>query len=243
MTTKHKSNSFWLQVISFIFAVLALAILAIIVIFVIQNASAPLASATTPAITATLLTLTSEGNGYPAPIIEPTTTPTLESDVSLTLIWIQTNQPIATVDYPVGIFEEGLASYSKLGFAIQNGWRREIDGYPARVAAGALVNDSQQGIVLVSWDLPSAPNAGVYETPIKVGPVRITAEDGFRLTLQADDGTLFYFDVPGQRFISSLNEIAPTVTPRPSFTPELPRQLAPTGYPSIPSTMQATVSP
>lgn len=241
MTTKHENSSFWSQAISLVVTVLALAMLALIMVFVVQNASAPLAPATV--LTVTAPALTTEGNGYPAPTIEPTATPTLEPDVSLTLIWIQTSQPIATVDYPFGIFEEGLANYSKLGFAIQNGWRREIDGYPARVAAGALVSDLQQGIVLVSWDLPGAPNAGVYETPIKAGPVRITVEDGFRLTLQADDGTIFYFDVPGQKFVSSLTEVAPTVTPRPSFTPELPTQPAPTGYPPFLPTMQATMSP
>lgn len=241
MTTKRENSSLWSQVISLTAAVLALAMLALTMVFVIQSASAPLAPATIPANTAPALT--SEANGYPAPTIEPTATATLEPDVSLTLIWIQTSQPIATVDYPIGIFEEGLANYSKLGFAIQNGWRREIDGYPARVAAGALVSDPQQGIVLVSWDLPGAPNAGVYETAIKSGPVRITEENGFRLTLHADDGTIFYFDVPGQKFVSSLTEVAPTVTPRPLFTPELPTQPAPTGYPPILPTIQATVSP
>jgi hypothetical protein len=241
MTTKPKNNSFLLQVISLVITVLALAMIALTMVFFLQKASAPLAPATAPASTPSAPT--SEGVGYPAPTIEPTATATLEPDVSLTLAWIQTSQPIATVDYPVGIFEEGLANYSKLGFAIQNGWRREINGYAARVAAGALVSDPQQGIVLVSWDLPDAPNAGVYETPLKAGAVRITAEDGFRLTLQANDGTIFYFDVPGQKFVSSLTEIAPTVTPRPSFTPEMPTQPVPTGYPPILPTAQATMSP
>lgn len=241
MTTKPKNNSFLLQVISWIITVTALAMLALTMVFFLQKASAPLAPATAPASTASIPT--SEVVGYPAPTIESSITATLEPDVSLTLAWIQTSQPIATIDYPVGIFEEGLADYSKLGFAIQNGWRREINGHPARVAAGALVSDPQQGIVLVSWDLPGAPNAGVYETPIKAGAVRITAEDGFRIILQADDGTTFYFDVPGQKFVSSLTEIASTVTPRPSFTPEIQTQPAPTGYPPILPTAQATISP
>lgn len=212
-----------------VIAVPALAILALALAYAIQSSATPLAPATPPAGTAAAPTF--PATGYPGPTMEATTTATLEPDVSLTLAWLQTSQPIATVHYPVGIYQEGLAEYSRLGFNIKNGWRRDINGYPARVAAGALTSDPQQGIILASWDLPGAANAGVYETPNKVGAVQIVAEENYRLTLQAEDGTIFYFDVPAQRFVTSLTEVAPTVTPRPSSTPVPPTDSFPKAYP------------
>ena len=225
-----RQNSRMPRVIWFVVTTLMLAIVVLGMLFVVQGQLTPQSPAT--ATNATLPASTSTADGYPGPTMQPTSTPTLEPDVSLTLAWLQTSQPIATVQYPTGIFEEGLGDYSKLGFNMLNGWRGQINGYTARVLAGALVSNPQQGIVLASWDLSGAPNAGVYDTPRQAGAVRITAEQNYRLTLQAEDGSIFYFDVAGQAFTASATVVVPTVTPRATYTPAMPLT-APvsTGYP------------
>ena len=58
---------------------------------------------------------------------------------------------------------------------------------------------------------------GSYRTPRRVGPIRVTDAVGERLTLHADEGTLFYFDVPTRQW----------VTPGPSPVPSLPPSPAP----------------
>ncbi len=218
------------HVVWFGVTVFMLAIVVVGMLFVAQGQLPPQSPAT--ATNATVPASTSTEGGYPGPSVQPSLTPTLEPEVSLTLAWLQTSHPIGTVQYPVGIFQEGLGDYSKQGFNILNGWRGQINGYTARVLAGALVSNPQQGILLASWDLSEAPNAGVYETPRQAGAVRITAEQNYRLTLQAADGSTFYFDVPGQTFTASATEVVPTVTPRATYTPAMPLTApAPTGYP------------
>ena len=87
-------------------------------------------------------------------------------------------------------------------------------------------------------------DSGRYLTPIQAGSVHITGAVGERLILQAQDGTTFYFDVPGRCYVSSLTETAPAATPRPTRTPT-PQPL-PTGtpgpgapYPSAPTSTPA----
>jgi hypothetical protein len=215
-----KNTSRWFIIFATTALLVTLVILALVVMQVIWNNRTPLAS------------LTEVSNGYPGPTEELPATSTREPDVSATLAWLQTRQPIPTTSYPTGIFTEGLAEYSKMGFDIKNGWRGELDGYPIRAAVGSLVSDSLQGVILVAWDLPGTPNAGVYETTRKAGYLEIASEQNKRLILQAEDGSIFYFDLPGQRFVASLDESVPTVTPRPSLTPTVPAEVGATGYPA-----------
>jgi hypothetical protein len=49
--------------------------------------------------------------------------------------------------------------------------------------------------------------------------VRISEVKGDYLVLTSNDGETFYFDIPGQGLVSSLDEILPTVTPMPTATP------------------------
>ena len=57
---------------------------------------------------------------------------------------------------------------------------------------------------------------------------------GERLILRAEDGTTFYFDVPGRCYVSSLTEPVPTATRRPTRTPTATRILPPTPRPLTP---------
>jgi hypothetical protein len=111
--------------------------------------------------------------------------------------------------------------YSKLemrktGLDMQNSWGGIVDGNSASVWAGALIADSNQGIVHVIYSFPAQTLEQRYQTPDKHGSLRIIDEENNRLTLLASDGTIFYFDVPALAFVSSLTEIAPNITPLPT---------------------------
>ena len=61
--------------------------------------------------------------------------------------------------------------------------------------------DQSQGAVIVLRD---APGQSIFPTPGKDGPVTVVDAVCETLKLQAQDGTLFYFDVASRKFVSSL---------------------------------------
>jgi hypothetical protein len=56
------------------------------------------------------------------------------------------------------------------------------------------------------------------------------SEQNHRLTLVSTDGTTYYFDVPARQFVASPDEVVPTATPPPTFTP-YPPPILHTPYP------------
>ena len=110
-------------------------------------------------------------------------------------------------------------------YVIENSWLYETNVIRYGVFAGARREEGPpqpritlQGIVSVwVWALSGEPypggQGGTYNTPSKKGPVRIVGAQGQRLILKTDDGTTLYFDFPSRRFVSSLTEIVPTITP------------------------------
>lgn len=128
-----------------------------------------------------------------------------------------TTTPIGTARMSRGILEAGYQHpFVPNEYVIQNLWRDEINEQRVSVHAGALRDDLEQGIVYVP------PASTFYPTPIRAGSVRIVAEENYRLTLLSENGTTFYFDIPGQRFMDSLTEVVPTITPvPPSPTPTI----------------------
>jgi hypothetical protein len=105
-------------------------------------------------------------------------------------------------------------------FLDENGWCEKInDGYVI-VLAGAYGNDPQQGELIVIAEHPL--RFKFVNSPNKAGALKIVDFKGFQLVVQAkNSNTLLYFDVPGYRFISSLGEVVPTVTPFTGVTPAL----------------------
>ncbi len=81
-----------------------------------------------------------------------------------------------------------------------------------------------QGVVVVGERYGLYRN--LYLSPTKHGALTIVGAQGERLILTAADGAVFYFDVPGRTFVSSLEEVVPTVTPRPTLTPRPTSTLA-----------------
>ena len=168
----------------------------------------------------------------------------------VTLAAMQTNQPIDILPRPTGIIEVPDPSFYAQGYAIQNSWQQNVNGSWVQAYAGNLVDDPSRGVVVVVLAWPDRPQGGHFLTPTKSGSVKIVAEQTNRLTLQSDDGTVFYFDVLGMTFVPSLTEFVPTITALPTYTPIPPATPTPvpTGYP-VPSeappapTTLATTSP
>lgn len=200
-----KQNTHWLEVVGLSVTLSAVSILGIAVMLALQQGKTSLVAATSSPI----VTYTSVPNG----------TPTI--DWIATRDAVKTLVPEVTAIRPTGIFED-TTSFFKEGYQMQNAWQQQVNGAWAAVFAGARQDDPQQGVIFTQWELPNAPIGHFINTPISAGSVRIIAEQNYRLTLQAADGTLFYFDVPAQTFVSSPTEVAPTITPPPTYTPTQP---------------------
>ncbi len=86
-----------------------------------------------------------------------------------------------------------------------NGWKEIVNGKLVEVNAGSWRDDPSQGAVKVLATAPDESNASpveTYQAPRKAGALRIIATDGFKLTLKAADGSLFFFDVPSRKWVS-----------------------------------------
>ncbi len=142
--------------------------------------------------------------------------PTPIRDLALRL----TPHPTRIANRPLGagiLVESGMAPFSPLIYLVRNHWYEVVNGKTIVVYAGLLTDEpgvssrGSQGIVIVD-------NGGQwarFPTPTKAGAVRIVDAKGERLVLLSDSGVTFYFDVPVQRFVSSLTDAAPTATPKP----------------------------
>jgi hypothetical protein len=130
---------------------------------------------------------------------------------------------VAVTPYPTGTQDDEYvhASGKMLGFKVENAWFGYVDGNSVSVWAGTLpsLTDTDQGMIEVMWHWPYRIYNERFLTPTKRGAVRIIAEHNNRLVLRAADGTLFYFDLPGLRFVETLNEGVPSALPPPTYTP------------------------
>lgn len=107
-------------------------------------------------------------------------------------------------------------------------WVESFGNTDLIVYAGALNNDSTQGMVyVVRSDSIDFPAGSEYLTSTKRGALRITGARSERLILLSNDGTEFYFDVPGRTFVNSLAQVVPTAVPLPT------RTLVPTFTPNM----------
>jgi hypothetical protein len=117
--------------------------------------------------------------------------------------------------------------FSKLMYTL-NQWveRENQQGNSVLVCAGSKSprEDPQQGIIGI---LIQVPNSGtvvsgpdLYLTPLRAGAVQVIDAVGERLTLRADDGTLFYFDVLTRQWVTP--DPPPGPSPIPSSLPPTP---------------------
>jgi hypothetical protein len=111
----------------------------------------------------------------------------------------------------IGIIEYPTNPFPSTEYVITNAWQELINGSYVTVFAGALANNPKQGMILVQMESPRRLRQ--YITPDQSGEIKISSAKGLRLVVVSSNNKTYYFDVPAQRFVSSLNEIAPTITP------------------------------
>jgi hypothetical protein len=113
------------------------------------------------------------------------------------------------------IVENGQAPLAGMAYTILNSWSQKTADKTVSVYAGGRhtnpgVTAETQGVVviLVSANSQALPaESGEYLTPTPVSTVRIVAAQGARLTLVAEDGTFFSFDVPTRKFVGSQSQL------------------------------------
>ena len=84
-----------------------------------------------------------------------------------------------------------------------NGWVSPRDnGKFVSVYAGALVEDPEQGVVLIRHydEKRSMVGSNIVKTPEKVGSITIKDYNGMILTLSTEEGTVLQFNVESESF-------------------------------------------
>ncbi len=94
-------------------------------------------------------------------------------------------------------------------FKDTNLWVERLPDRHIGVFAGGdgYAGDPTQGLLVISVRTPPPDDALIgdfemYRTPTRAGPITITDAVGERLTLQAADGTRFYFDVATRQWVN-----------------------------------------
>ena len=107
------------------------------------------------------------------------------------------------------IIESPQAPLPAASYVGRNEWLEELANWAIAVYAGGEKPQQRggavtQGVVVVLKEAPNGAfiDGGTYRTPTEAGAVRITDAVGERLTLQAADGTTFYFDVATRQWVN-----------------------------------------
>lgn len=159
------------------------------------------------------------GTRVPIPTVEP------NEVVTLDIPRIQTKAGAGTIDSHFG---RVLPAWQGIG---GNTWVETLGNKRLVVETAALRDDptgvqstaASQGVVFVwfeTLDEKVLAYDGEYLSPVKAGLLTIVDARGERLILKAENGMTFYFDVPSRRFVSSLTEVVPTITPIVTPTPK-----------------------
>jgi hypothetical protein len=130
------------------------------------------------------------------------------------------SHPFPTRIAGFGMIHETGFTYLPVAYGVfRNQWLAYNDDQVIKVFAGRNSDPRylEQGLLVVliednNHHTLSGPDT--YETSIQAGAVRIADGVGQVLTLEAEDGTLFYFDVQSRRWVS-----APTASPPPAISP------------------------
>ncbi|HNT24001.1 MAG TPA: hypothetical protein PKM21_06540 [Anaerolineales bacterium] len=129
-----------------------------------------------------------------------------------------------------GIIQYPSVPFPSTEYKITNAWQDMINGKYVLVFAGTLASDPEQGVVVVLVESPRQYRQ--YLTPTKSGAISIADAIGFRLVIRSSDNNeIYYFDVPAQKFVNSLNEVVPTATALPTPTVPLETMIPALPYP------------
>jgi hypothetical protein len=129
-----------------------------------------------------------------------------------TLDFIPTDWPPAVPYQAAGagfILTGAQLGMSSGDFKDTNMWLELLPDRTIRVFAGGdgYIGDPTQGLLVISVKTPAPHRVLIgsietYRTPTEAGPVTVIDAVGERLTLQADDGTTFYFDVATRQWVN-----------------------------------------
>lgn len=125
--------------------------------------------------------------------------------------------PLPTEIPTPGVEQFPAELYEQYNLFANSRWQGDTNGQWAVVLAGYLRDDPQQGVLLVL--VPNTDDQGVYPAPQAGGALQITAADGARLILVDDAGANFSFDIAARAYLSSPDQVLPTLAPHPTFTP------------------------
>ena len=148
---------------------------------------------------------------------------------------------LPTATLTTGYYEGAQQDFHIWEAIIKNAWSQYVDNNEYIVVyAGELGSDTDDPGRGVVYALRETGDRRIksfnrYLLPEGTGWVQVSDIKGDYLILTSKEGKTFYFYMPGQQFVSSLKDIAPTVTPLPTARPFLPNgllpTLAPTPYP------------
>ncbi len=105
--------------------------------------------------------------------------------------------------------------FEDVGLIADNGWQGWVDDNWVRVLAGRSISNNG-GLLLIFTE--NAAFQSVHLTA--AAPLRIEDANGSRLTLRDRDGAAYFFDVAARQFLNSPDEVAPSLPPLPTFTPQ-----------------------
>jgi hypothetical protein len=119
-----------------------------------------------------------------------------------------------------GLIENPSVPGSGTVFRAENAWKQDMgDGY-ILIIAGYSPANPDNGILLVDINRKNIITSRTFTIPGIRGSIRIVKAVGMRLVLETNNKDTLYFDVPGLRFVSSLEEVVPTATElSPEITP------------------------
>lgn len=129
---------------------------------------------------------------------------------------IDDSEPAEEPEQPVGIFDGGRDLISGTQYEIRNFWIGIVNEQVVEADIAASLVDQSQAVVI---RYVNSDGGGWFPVPDSAGPLLIVAENDLRLTLEDPEGRQLYFDVPGERFVDSLEEPVPAVEPAPTYTP------------------------
>jgi hypothetical protein len=106
------------------------------------------------------------------------------------------------------IYEDGPPPFPSAAYSLQNHWRAMIGSQTLVVWAGANGQDPEQGVILVMIEKEDGAysEASRYETPLRLGSVRIVDAHGMVVRVRAADGTAFEFDTSSRSFADAQSQ-------------------------------------
>ena len=153
---------------------------------------------------------------YPGPESTQTVAAAVTRKAILYATYLASTPEVSTPAlYPTGIFNDPniYDTGRKLFIDATNEYGGYLNGKRFTLFAGALLDDPQQGLVYFFMSRPTRMEK--FLTPTRHGAVHLVGGQNNRFDLIAEDGTEYFFDLPTGQYISSMTELAPTVTPSP----------------------------